>query len=343
MELKPPYSIVYIEKDCKDYPITKKILNQIPHAKEIYIQDYKQVFNKPNQNFQIQKKSPKLIIAKKKDNFLYKGSDLAPNFGEENFYYNALVLNCPFNCYYCYLQGMYSSSNLVVFVNIEDFFQETKKTLENLNRLYLCLSYDTDLLALESWLGYCKLWIDFARDKPNLILELRTKSVNVKPLELIEPIPNMVLAWTLSPQEIIEKYEKKTPSLQSRLKAIELVHNQGWLTRICLDPILYVPNWKEIYGNFLSDDRVQKVLSLAKEISIGTFRINKNYMERMVKLHPGLDIFHAPMVQENDSIEYPKNIQKEIIQFINEKIKASKCFFLTGQSLLKKERDPVVK
>ena len=32
------------------------------------------------------------------------------------------MFNCIYDCDYCYLQGMYPSANIVVFVNHEDFF-----------------------------------------------------------------------------------------------------------------------------------------------------------------------------------------------------------------------------
>ena len=33
------------------------------------------------------------------------------------------MYNCLFDCRYCFLQGMYNSSNFVIFVNYEDFFK----------------------------------------------------------------------------------------------------------------------------------------------------------------------------------------------------------------------------
>ncbi len=64
-------------------------------------------------------------------------------------------MNCIFDCAYCYLKGMYPSANIVVFVNLEeDIFAEVERVLEN-HPLYLCVSYDTDLLALEPLIGFC--------------------------------------------------------------------------------------------------------------------------------------------------------------------------------------------
>ena len=59
----------------------------------------------------------KLILAIKKPPFIYKGTDILQDGGFKNFYYNTPFLNCLYNCDYCFLQGMYPSANMVVFVN----------------------------------------------------------------------------------------------------------------------------------------------------------------------------------------------------------------------------------
>ena len=70
-------------------------------------------------------------------------------------------MNCVFDCEYCYLKGMYPSANLVVFVNLEDILRKWKETCRA--PVYLCVSYDTDLLALEHLTGYAARWIEFVR------------------------------------------------------------------------------------------------------------------------------------------------------------------------------------
>lgn len=313
----PAYSHIYIERGTEDSQIAKKIFARLPNSEKIYIDDYKEVFNRPKQNFQIQKSSPKIILAKKKENFLYKGSTLAPDFGEENFYYNALLLNCPYNCDYCYLQGMYPSGNIVVFVNIEDYFLATDEYLERLGRIYLCLSYDTDLLGMESWIGYSNEWIEFARTRPNLILELRTKSANWKSLEGIEPIPNLILAWTLSPQVIIEKFEKKTASLKARLRAIQSAIDAGWEVRVCIDPILDVPGWIEAYQDLVHEIEESGILNAIREISIGSFRMNKDYFSKIKKSRKDSEIFQSRFITEDGASFYPLETREDLIDTVS--------------------------
>lgn len=332
MDKYSPYSIIYLEKGAEDYPATKRILGKLPQAEIITIRDYKDVFNRPGQNFQAQKTSPKLILAKKKDNFLYKGSTLAPDFGEPNFYYNALLLNCPFNCDYCYLQGMYNSGNMVVFVNLDDFLSATDSYLKRLGRIYLCLSYDTDLLGMESWIGYSAEWIEYARSRPNLILELRTKSANFRSLQNIPPIPNLILAWTLSPQEIIAKYEKKTASLQARIRAIQQALDLGWDVRICIDPILDVPGWKELYSDLAKTLGESGILPRIREISLGSFRMNKDFFSKVKKLRKDSDIFLSEFRTEDGASFYPQDKRESMVYYLGEKLEKEAGISLNCQS-----------
>ncbi|NCN10690.1 MAG: DNA photolyase [Leptospira sp.] len=315
----PNYSHIYIEDNAEASAVTQTILSKLPKSKIIRIKDYKEIFNRPGQNFQIQKLAPKLVLANKKDHFLYKGSDLAPDFGEENFFYNSLVLNCPYNCDYCYLQGMYNSGNIVIFVNIQDFFFATEEKLYELDRIYLCLSYDTDLLGMESWIGYSKLWIEFARSRPNLILELRTKSANAKALEGIAPIDNLILAWTLSPEYVVSKFEKKTASLKARIRAIQSAIQTGWKVRICIDPILDFPGWKSSYFELVEELKQSGIFSAIEQISLGTFRMNKDYFSKIRKDRKNdSSLFLNEFVTEEGAVFNPIQIRENLVDHLQE-------------------------
>ncbi|MCB0329829.1 MAG: hypothetical protein KDD70_09200, partial [Bdellovibrionales bacterium] len=144
--LHKPFSHIYIEEDVREVERTQQILERFPKAILVPIDHYKEVFNRNNQNFRFQKNSPQLILAKRRGEFFYPGSTIAPDFGASRFYYNTVVLNCLYDCEYCYLQGMFPSAHLVAFVNNEDFIEAIRAELRGKQSIYLCLSYDTDLL-----------------------------------------------------------------------------------------------------------------------------------------------------------------------------------------------------
>ena len=117
---------IYFEDEIKSHPRTQKIFSKFQNIRKININRYGEIFNRRNQNFKIQKENPALIIAKKHSNFVLKAPE---NFGigsNDNFYFSHMY-NCIYDCKYCFLQGMYSSSNFVLFVNFEDFNKNIKE------------------------------------------------------------------------------------------------------------------------------------------------------------------------------------------------------------------------
>jgi spore photoproduct lyase len=320
MHLLPDFSHIYIEKAALQYPRAKSLCSKFAKAQIIEIDNYKEVFNRSYQDWRSQKLSQKIIIALKKEPFLYKGSDVVQNPGYSNFFYNSLVKNCLYDCHYCYLQGMYPTAHMLVFVNLEDYFVTTKNTLEKLEEMYLSISYDTDLLAMENILGYCTEWINFAHQNPNIIIELRTKSANFSAIKSLKPPANFILAWTLSPKIIQEKYETKTPSCKARIKACKNAIEAGWQVRLCFDPIIYCSEWQEIYKEFIEQVFSEIPSELIRDITVGPFRMNNTYFKKVANLRTDSDLIHFPYTKQNDLISYSPSQAKEIHTSIVEKL-----------------------
>ncbi|WPX08688.1 SPL family radical SAM protein [Anaerocellum danielii] len=305
------FSHVYVEKEVLSHPVTIKILENLRSSQIVKIDNYKEVFCRAGQNYSLQEKSKKLILAKKYREFLYPGPSICHNFGYDNFFYTSNILNCIYSCDYCFLKGMYSSANIVVFVNIENYFKEIDAILKN-QSLYLSVSYETDLLALEKIVPFSSAWIEYAASKQNLTIEIRTKSANFKALEKLKPQDNVILAWTLSPQEIIEKFEHGTPSLSSRLSAIKKAIENGWKVRLCFDPILATEGWKTIYEKFLNQVFGELNREKIVDISVGVFRIPKDYLKRMKKAFA--NEITAFLYEELENVyTYPKELKEDMI------------------------------
>ncbi|XDD47070.1 radical SAM protein [Leptospira sp. WS39.C2] len=315
------FSHIYIEEGIYDHFRTKEIISKFPNATLVPIRHYKDNFNRNSQNFRIQKQSPKLILAEKKDHFLYPGSDFSPNFSFPHFYYNTLALNCIYDCEYCYLQGMFPSANLVLFVNWEDFFEETKRFLKTHESLYLALSYDTDLLALESFFPATQSWIQFANSEPNLTLEIRTKSTNFQSISHLTPNPNIILAWTISPQIVISSIEHGTPSLQARLKTIQKTIEAGWKVRVCIDPILRIPDWRLHYQSLA--ETLGKELNPVgiTELSVGGFRMNIDFLKQIIDIRKDSSILFHAFEKKDKIVSYSKEETEEILEVMISSLK----------------------
>jgi len=303
MPTLPNFSHFYVEREALEYPDTIRIKEQFSRAEFTVIDNYKQIFNRPRQSWDLQKRSLKPILAVRRDNFIYEGSPLAPNFGHHHFAYNALVLNCLYDCEYCYLQGMYPSAYPVLFVNHQDYFTATSDFLKTHGSLYLCISYDTDLLTFEKLVPYCSKWIDFARENPNLTIELRTKSGLYSAIASSTPPDNVVLAWTLSPESIAKTVEHRTPGASKRIKSLSEAVNDGWKVRLCFDPVTLSSDWYRQYSELLDATFREIKPENIFDVSFGFFRMPKQYFKQMKKQRPALSVLYDEYDSENDLVK----------------------------------------
>ena len=111
-------SHVYVERRALDNPHTTEILSRLRWSETIIIDHYKDIFNRGKQSYHQQSKSRSLILAVNDGELVYPGAPVCQAFGQKNFYYTASSMNCPFDCEYCFLKGMYSTANMVCFVNL---------------------------------------------------------------------------------------------------------------------------------------------------------------------------------------------------------------------------------
>ena len=312
------FSHIYVEKKILNNKNTLEILSKFKDVKIIEIDNYKEVFSSNNQDFHLQKLGQKLILASNKPNMIYKGAIVCESFENDNFYYTSSIINCVYDCEYCYLQGVYSSGNIVIFVDIESVFEEVEELYNKLKTLYLCVSYDTDLLAIENICGFSEKWYYFIEDKKDLKIELRTKSGNIDKFLNLKPLNNFIIAFTLSPENLALKNEKYTASFKNRVNAIKELQEKGWKVRICIDPLIYSDNFEKNYSQmikylFNEIDR-EKII----DVSIGVFRISKEYLKKMRNQNQNSEILYYPFECIDGVYTYSDKTKSYMINFIKE-------------------------
>ncbi len=305
-ETRHPFHHVYVERKLEGCYDVDGILSRLNGSRLVWINHYKDVFNRKSQSIKVQKLSPALVLARKEGQLIYDGSRECQNFGNEHFYYTSCMMNCLFDCEYCYLQGMYPSADVVVFMNIEDIFAEVDRLLCE-HEVYLCVSYDTDLIALESVTGYCRRWIEYAKGKKGLTIEIRTKAaVSDSFIESIsqKECENIIFAFTLSTDMIQLLYEHNTPSVDNRIASIVRCARRGLNVRVCFDPIMTLGDAKENKKAY--DEVIERLFGglgdcEPYDISLGEFRVPCDYLKRMRKRRADSELLAYPFTIEDGS------------------------------------------
>lgn len=286
---------IYIEEAARELDAAAGVIEKIRASgiepSIIPIEHYGEIFNRPRQNFTVQKHQSALILAVEKDRFLYRGSERINSWNRSELYYNALVRNCVYNCDYCFLQGMHSSAHTLMYLNNSDFMRAAEAQLSN-GPMYMSISYLSEILAFEPLYPYSAEWIRFASGRENFALEIRTKSDYYQAISRLQPADNVYLVWSLSPEEISRHHERGTASFRNRLFAASRAAADGWSLKITFDPVLYVEGWREYYPRMIREIFSRIPAEQVSEVSFGVFRMNPDYLKKIRALRPDTPHLH---------------------------------------------------
>lgn len=298
-------SVIYVEQSVQSHPRTLDVLARYPNVPVISCEHYGEVFNRAAQNFRLQKTLPALILARK-DNRRVLPAPPGYGIGDGQHYYFSHMLNCVYDCRYCFLQGMYRSASYILFINFEDFAQDIESTVQDAQgeTVYFYSGYDCDSLAFEPVSKFVETILPVFERLPGSVLELRTKSTQVRQLLSRPPAQNVVVAFSLSPENIVKALEHKTPSLDKRLAALAKLQQHGWRIGLRFDPIIWHQNWETVYQAFF--EQVFAVLdgSRIHSVSLGAFRLPENFFNNIVKLYPREALFAMAYEKNNGMVSY---------------------------------------
>jgi spore photoproduct lyase len=312
---------IYIEESVRQHKRVEAIVERYSEARIIICGRYGEVFNPKSQNFRLQKQKPALILAEKHKNFVLP-TPKSYGIGAEKNYYFSHMLNCLYDCRYCFLQGMYQSAHFVLFVNYEDFQADIHHLCQNnpADDIHFFSGYDCDSLALEPVSGFAEVFLPFFATLPNAWLELRTKSTQIRNLLNQKPLPRCIVAFSLSPSEVAGKLEHKTPPLERRLDAIVKLQKQGWLIGLRFDPVIYQANYQQQYKALF--EQVFTVINhdLLHSVSLGLFRLPEGYFKKIHKLYPDEKLFVSPLEQHRGMITYQQDMEREMMRFCTEEL-----------------------
>lgn len=315
------FPAIYVEQDVKQEKRVQNLLKKFKNIPEIPVSHYGEVFNRRRQNFRLQKQKPSLILAKKHGTFL-NPIPKSYGIGAEINYYFSHFLNCPFDCKYCFLQGLYQSANFVLFVNFEEFQNAILETIQQHQGKTITFfsGYDGDSMAMDPLTNFAEEFCAFFKNYPLAEIEFRTKSSYIKPLLKQDPAKNIVVAYTLSPKAIIENFEPKTPSLEKRVQCLQKLQDHGYDVGLRFDPVIYHKDFEKTYDEFFQ--YVFENLDLGKihSITLGSFRLPKGIYKQMKKNDPKNPLLATCFESGKELVSYGEIVENKLKQFCRSKI-----------------------
>ena len=99
----------------------------------------------------------------------------------------------------------------------------------------------------------------------------------------------------------------------------------GWRVRLCFDPIILVHNWFETYSKFFKDLFPELDCNKIQDVTLGVFRMNKDYFNKIRKRDTRSDIYFskysieegAVVVDRKERVEAMNKIQNVLTKFIS--------------------------
>lgn len=314
--------VIYVEEALRSHPRVERIVARFQDRSEIiFCKNYREVFNPKGQNFRLQKLNPALILAEKSGNRVLATPQGFGIGGVHNYYFSHM-LNCMYDCRYCFLQGMYQSAHYVVFINYEDFMQDITAKLQAFpaDSLYFFSGYDADSLAYEPVTGFLNEFLPFFAKYPQAIFELRTKSANVSALLKRPVLPNVVVAFSLTPNIISQQVEHKVPSVVKRIQSMKLLALQGWRLGLRFDPLIYATNFKELYAELIEDIFSSVPADAIHSVSVGPLRFPAKMYAKLTDLYPEDKLLNHPLQRRQKNYTYAPDKEEDMKQFVLQQV-----------------------
>jgi spore photoproduct lyase len=222
------------------------------------------------------------------------------------------VQSCGFDCSYCSIQSFYNEDKI-------GFDKNFKKNLENIvldpNETYhIGTGQSSDSLMWGNKEGILDALFDFAKKWPNVILEFKTKSNNIKYFLENEVPKNIICTWSLNTPTIIENEEHLAASLDQRIQAARKVSEKGILVGFHFHPIVhyenYLTEYEEVYKRLINTFDAKKVAL----VSFGTLTFIKPVINKIRSRNFKSKILQMPLSDANGKQSYPLEIKREMFK-----------------------------
>jgi spore photoproduct lyase len=310
------FNTVFVEKD--QYQNAQELLSKIKYRDLKVIDKIEDIWGRVKKPYLQKRTTLNLFIGRKKGQLL-KEAPSAYGVGSEKHFYYIHAYNCIYECEYCYLQGYFNSPDIVLFINHQEILNEIERTIEQYPDAWFHSGEFSDSLALSHITcelpGYHKLFERY----PNAKLEIRTKSVNLKEILNLSPLPNIICSFSIAPEQAIKKFDYKCPSLKHRLNAIKTLVHAGHPIGIHLDPIVYHPEFENEYRALILDLMGVLPDSSLTYISLGVVRFTGDVYQQVKNNYPDspltIERYHKSF---DGKIRYPAPMRAWILNTVKE-------------------------
>jgi spore photoproduct lyase len=258
----------------------------------------------------------------------FDGRFLKPCPGTKNYICcDYWILNfatgCLLDCSYCILHSYLNAPTMRLYANIDRMKEEIRQTVEGEGRkgriFRIGTGELTDSLLLDDNIRFSENMIRYLLRFDNVVVELKTKTLNIDSVKRLGAHPNLVVSWSLNSPEMARLYESKSPAVERRIEAASHLERVGFRIGIHFDPMIYAPGWDSQYAETL--DLMRDKLKNPAWVSLGAFRGPQGLKKMIGRNNPRSPLLLEELITGADGkIRYFRPIRTRMYKFMQERL-----------------------
>lgn len=224
------------------------------------------------------------------------------------------VRGCPFGCSYCTIQTFYGET---AELEADLSGKLAAIELDRGRKYHIGTGQSSDSLVWGNRGGHLESLLEFAADNPNVLLELKTKSANIRYL-LERRVPkNVVCSWSLSTDTLIRNEEHHTADLRRRLEAARQVADKGIRIAFHFHPMVHYRGWQEDYSEVAQKLVHRFETEEVAFLSMGSVTLIKPVVQEIRRRGGETKILQMELVPDaHGKLTYPDSIKLELFRHL---------------------------
>lgn len=247
---------VLIEDECRSSDLVERVLAALPAGVPTeFVADGREAARPaPDAADAFAAGKRRLVLRRRRGAFLMGCPAASNKFACCGYLVLVLASNCPMDCSYCFLQEYVADNpGLQIFTNYAEAFTELDRVARDAQALPLRIGTGelADSLAFDRMTRISADLVDYFAGRPNLTLELKTKTAEIDNLLTRDPKGRTLVSWSLSPERVFRTSEHRTAPPEARLGAARKVLEAGYKVAFHLDPIIAYDGAERDYARLI--------------------------------------------------------------------------------------------
>ncbi|TAL16237.1 hypothetical protein EPN96_10335 [bacterium] len=302
---------VAVDRDVLHLPFTERVLSTLPPDVPVEVRE---------EGEEIPKGKTSLHLTRERGTF-FKDCPCTPGAVGCGYRIFTLGFQCPFACSYCFLRFYAPDLPLTLYCNLEEAREEFRLKAAKLGRFRVGTGEFTDSLALDGITGHSRFMSELAKEFPDVLVELKTKSAVIEPLLACSPPRNVVPAWSVNPEAFATSDEPLAATLRERLEAAKKAVSAGLSVGFHFDPVIIHGNWREEYGRLIENLFDSAPPEKIAWISVGSLRFPRRFLDQWgYALRSGRIYFDEIIDCDDGKMRYFWPLRREAYRFFRERV-----------------------